>query len=64
MFSNSKQKIPEVFQIKIDIDKVIVDLKGLSIIDFLVFKNAREEQHMMRMGCKKFIARQRGPEGN
>ena len=64
MFSNSQQKIPEVFRIKMNIDKAIIELKGLPVIDFAMFKNARQEQAMIRMGCEKFIQRQRGPEGN
>lgn len=58
-FSNSNTKIPEVFQMKMRIDKIIKDLFALPVVDLKMWKEAKEDRQKIRTGCERFIQRQR-----
>ena len=57
MFSNAKQHIPELFKLKMDVDKQIEDLVSPNVVhmsDHLPLMALKMRQQDLRDACQKF----------
>lgn len=63
MFTNAHQSIPYVFREKMRVDNQIAEMLGKDIVFFADYKEAKDEQFRVRVGCQNFIRQQRTTNG-
>lgn len=56
-------RIPEPFRDKIELDKVVSQMREAKIVDYREWREAREQQALRRYSCQEMIKKQRGGTG-